>query len=276
MKDIVVNENIKKAKSGDKEAKELLFKHYYKSYSELFELNKNIPNIKMEYERIIKESIDRYLKSSLKVDLSAYITNQLYTYIKNYNGRKNLKRKESQEINNLLKDSKYSDESRKLLIEKCMYLIDEYLKSAEFDYNFTKEDAKQEGYLFLTKKVNAFLDSHEDEELEYIPFTAYIRGSIDKLYLSIILDERKKEKEHQKVKSVLKLKNEFEEFETELEFIDYVKNLDISSSIKDSIIKSIYYTVKDLAEAENITRQAIEQRIESKKVLIKKFFDMKI
>lgn len=275
MKDIVVNENIKKAKSGDKEAKELLFKHYYKSYLELFELNKNIPNIKMEYERIIKESIDRYLKSSLKVDLSAYITNQLYTYIKNYNGRKNLKRKESQEINNLLKDSKYSDESRKLLIEKCMYLIDEYLKSAEFDYNFTKEDAKQEGYLFLTKKVNAFLDSHEDEELEYIPFTAYIRGSIDKLYLSIILDERKKEKEHQKVKSVLKLKNEFEEFETELEFIDYVKNLDISSSIKDSIIKSIYYTVKDLAEAENITRQAIEQRIESKKVLIKKFFDMK-
>lgn len=275
MKDIVVNENIKKAKSGDKEAKELLFKHYYKSYSELFELNKNIPNIKMEYERIIKESIDRYLKSSLKVDLSAYITNQLYTYIKNYNGRKNLKRKESQEINNLLKDSKYSDESRKLLIEKCMYLIDEYLKSAEFDYNFTKEDAKQEGYLFLTKKVNAFLDSHEDEELEYIPFTAYIRGSIDKLYLSIILDERKKEKEHQKVKSVLKLKNEFEEFETELEFIDYVKNLDISSSIKDSIIKSIYYTVKDLAEAENITRQAIEQRIEGKKVLIKKFFDMK-
>lgn len=275
MKDIVVNENIKKAKSGDKEAKELLFKHYYKSYSELFELNKNIPNIKMEYERIIKESIDRYLKSSLKVDLSAYITNQLYTYIKNYNGRKNLKRKESQEINNLLKDSKYSDESRKLLIEKCMYLIDEYLKSAEFDYNFTKEDAKQEGYLFLTKKVNAYLDSHEDEELEYIPFTAYIRGSIDKLYLSIILDERKKEKEHQEVKSVLKLKNEFEEFETELEFIDYVKNLDISSSIKDSIIKSIYYTVKDLAEAENITRQAIEQRIESKKVLIKKFFDMK-
>lgn len=275
MKDIVVNENIKKAKKGDKEAKELLFKHYYKSYSELFELNKNIPNIKMEYERIIKESIDRYLKSSLKVDLSAYITNQLYTYIKNYNGRKNLKRKESQEINNLLKDSKYSDESRKLLIEKCMYLIDEYLKSAEFDYNFTKEDAKQEGYLFLTKKVNAFLDSHEDEELEYIPFTAYIRGSIDKLYLSIILDERKKEKEHQEVKSVLKLKNEFEEFETELEFIDYVKNLDISSSIKDSIIKSIYYTVKDLAEAENITRQAIEQRIESKKVLIKKFFDMK-
>lgn len=275
MKDIGVNENIKKAKSGDKEAKELLFKHYYKSYSELFELNKNIPNIKMEYERIIKESIDRYLKSSLKVDLSAYITNQLYTYIKNYNGRKNLKRKESQEINNLLKDSKYSDESRKLLIEKCMYLIDEYLKSAEFDYNFTKEDAKQEGYLFLTKKVNAFLDSHEDEELEYIPFTVYIRGSIDKLYLSIILDERKKEKEHQKVKSVLKLKNEFEEFETELEFIDYVKNLDISSSIKDSIIKSIYYTVKDLAEAENITRQAIEQRIESKKVLIKKFFDMK-
>lgn len=275
MKDIVVNENIKKAKSGDKEAKELLFKHYYKSYLELFELNKNIPNIKMEYERIIKESIDRYLKSSLKVDLSAYITNQLYTYIKNYNGRKNLKRKESQEINNLLKDSKYSDESRKLLIEKCMYLIDEYLKSAEFDYNFTKEDAKQEGYLFLTKKVNAFLDSHEDEELEYIPFTVYIRGSIDKLYLSIILDERKKEKEHQKVKSVLKLKNEFEEFETELEFIDYVKNLDISSSIKDSIIKSIYYTVKDLAEAENITRQAIEQRIESKKVLIKKFFDMK-
>lgn len=275
MKDIVVNENIKKAKKGDKEAKELLFKHYYKSYSELFELNKNIPNIKMEYERIINESIDRYLKSSLKVDLSAYITNQLYTYIKNYNGRKNLKRKESQEINNLLKDSKYSDESRKLLIEKCMYLIDEYLKSAEFDYNFTKEDAKQEGYLFLTKKVNAFLDSHEDEELEYIPFTAYIRGSIDKLYLSIILDERKKEKEHQKVKSVLKLKNEFEEFETELEFIDYVKNLDISSSIKDSIIKSIHYTVKDLAEAENITRQAIEQRIEGKKVLIKKFFDMK-
>lgn len=275
MKDIVVNENIKKAKRGDKEAKELLFKHYYKSYSELFELNKNIPNIKMEYERIINESIDRYLKSSLKVDLSAYITNQLYTYIKNYNGRKNLKRKESQEINNLLKDSKYSDESRKLLIEKCMYLIDEYLKSAEFDYNFTKEDAKQEGYLFLTKKVNAFLDSHEDEELEYIPFTAYIRGNIDKLYLSIILDERKKEKEHQKVKSMLKLKNEFEEFETELEFIDYVKNLDISSSIKDSIIKSIYYTVKDLAEAENITRQAIEQRIESKKVLIKKFFDMK-
>lgn len=273
MKDIVVNENIKKAKRGDKEAKELLFKHYYKSYSELFELNKNIPNIKMEYERIINESIDRYLKSSLKVDLSAYITNQLYTYIKNYNGRKNLKRKESQEINNLLKDSKYSDESRKLLIEKCMYLIDEYLKSAEFDYNFTKEDAKQEGYLFLTKKVNAFLDSHEDEELEYIPFTAYIRGNIDKLYLSIILDERKKEKEHQKVKSMLKLKNEFEEFETELEFIDYVKNLDISSSIKDSIIKSIYYTVKDLAEAENITRQAIEQRIESKKVLIKKFFD---
>ncbi len=275
MKDIVVNENIKKAKRGDKEAKELLFKHYYKSYSELFELNKNIPNIKMEYERIINESIDRYLKSSLKVDLSAYITNQLYTYIKNYNGRKNLKRKESQEINNLLKDSKYSYESRKLLIEKCMYLTDEYLKSAEFDYNFTKEDAKQEGYLFLTKKVNAFLDSHEDEELEYIPFTAYIRGSIDKLYLSIILDERKKEKEHQKVKSVLKLKNEFEEFETELEFIDYVKNLDISSSIKDSIIKSIYYTVKDLAEAENITGQAIEQRIEGKKVLIKKFFDMK-
>ncbi len=275
MKDIVVNENIKKAKRGDKEAKELLFKHYYKSYSELFELNKNIPNIKMEYERIINESIDRYLKSSLKVDLSAYITNQLYTYIKNYNGRRNLKRKESEEISNLLKDSKYSDESRKLLIEKCMYLIDEYLKSAEFDYNFTKEDAKQEGYLFLTKKVNAFLDSHEDEELEYIPFTAYIRGSIDKLYLSIILDERKKEKEHQKVKSVLKLKNEFEEFETELEFIDYVKNLDISSSIKDSIIKSIYYTVKDLAEAENITRQAIEQRIEGKKVLIKKFFDMK-
>ena len=113
MKDIVVNENIKKAKRGDKEAKELLFKHYYKSYSELFELNKNIPNIKMEYERIINESIDRYLKSSLKVDLSAYITNQLYTYIKNYNGRKNLKRKESQERNNLLKDSKYSDESRK-------------------------------------------------------------------------------------------------------------------------------------------------------------------
>lgn len=127
----------------------------------------------------------------------------------------------------------------------------------------------------MTKKVNAFLDSHEDEELEYIPFTAYIRGNNDKLYLSIILDERKKEKEHQKVKSMLKLKNEFEEFETELEFIDYVKNLDISSSIKDSIIKSIYYTVKDLAEAENITRQAIEQRIESKKVLIKKFFDMK-
>lgn len=148
MKDIVVNENIKKAKRGNKEAKELLFKHYYKSYSELFELNKNIPNIKMEYERIINESIDRYLKSSLKVDLSAYITNQLYTYIKNYNGRRNLKRKESEEISNLLKDSKYSDESRKLLIEKCMYLIDEYLKSAEFDYNFTKEDAKQEGYLF--------------------------------------------------------------------------------------------------------------------------------
>ena len=33
-------------------------------------------------------------------------------------------------------------------------------------------------------------------------------------------------------------KDKFKEFETELEFIDYVKNLDISSSIKDSIIKS--------------------------------------
>ena len=275
MRDIIIKKEFEKAKSGDKEAKTLLFKHYYKAYSELFELNKGIPNIEEEYARIINESIDKYFVSLPKIDLSTYITTQLYTYIKNYNGRRNLKRKESEEINNLLKKAKASDESRKLLIEKCMYLIDEYLKSAEFDYNFTKEDAKQEGYLFLTKKVNAFLDLHEDDELEYIPFTAYIRGSIDKLYLSIILDERKKEKEHQKVKSVLKLKNEFEEFETELEFIDYVKNLDISSSIKDSIIKSIYYTVKDLAEAENITRQAIEQRIESKKVLIKKFFDMK-
>ena len=273
MRDIIIKKEFEKAKSGDKEAKTLLFKHYYKAYSELFELNKGIPNIEEEYARIINESIDKYFFSLPKIDLSAYITTQLYTYIKNYNGRRNLKRKESEEISNLLKKAKASDESRKLLIEKCMYLIDEYLKNAEFDYNFTKEDAKQEGYLFLTKKVNAFLDLHEDEELEYIPFTAYIRGSIDKLYLSIILDERKKEKEHQKVKSVLKLKNEFEEFETEFEFIDYVKNLDISSSIKDSIIKSIYYTVKDLAEAENITRQSIEQRLESQKVLIKKFFD---
>ena len=85
--------------------------------------------------------------------------------------------------------------------------------------------------------------------------------------------ERQKEKEHQEVKGMLSRKDKFKEFETEFEFIDYVKNLDISSSIKDSIIKSIYYTVKDLAEAENITRQSIEQRIESKKVLIKKFFD---
>ena len=60
---------------------------------------------------------------------------------------------------------------------------------------------------------------------------------------------------------MLSRKDKFKEFETEFEFIDYVKNLDISSSIKDSIIKSIYYTVKDLAEAENITRQSIEQRI---------------
>ena len=266
MKDIVVNENIKKAKRGDKEAKELLFKHYYKSYSELFELNKNIPNIKMEYERIINESIDRYLKSSLKVDLSAYITTQLYTYIKNYNGRRNLKRKESEEISNLLKKAKASDESRKLLIEKCMYLIDEYLISAQFDSNFTKEDARQEGYLFLTRRVDAFLDSHQESGLEYGPFTIYLRQAIDKTYLNLILRERQKEKEHQEVKGMLSRKDKFK-------FIDYVKNLDISSSIKDSIIKSIYYTIKDLAEAENITRQAIEQRIESKKVLIKKFFD---
>ena len=186
---------------------------------------------------------------------------------------RNLKRKESEEISNLLKKAKASDESRKLLIEKCMYLIDEYLISAQFDSNFTKEDARQEGYLFLTRRVNAFLDSHQESGLEYGPFTIYLRQAIDKTYLNLILRERQKEKEHQKVKNVLKLKNEFEEFETEFEFIDYVKNLDISSSIKDSIIKSIYYTVKDLAKAENITRQSIEQRIESKKVLIKKFFD---
>lgn len=72
---------------------------------------------------------------------------------------------------------------------------------------------------------------------------------------------------------MLSRKDKFKEFETEFEFIDYVKNLDLNNSIKDSVIKSIYYTVKDLAEAENITRQAIEQRVESKKVLIKKFFD---
>ena len=252
MRDIIIKKEFEKAKSGDKEAKTLLFKHYYKAYSELFELNKGIPNIEEEYARIINESIDKYFVSLPKIDLSTYITTQLYTYIKNYNGRRNLKK------------AKASDESRKLLIEKCMYLIDEYLISAQFDSNFTKEDARQEGYLFLTRRVNAFLDSHQESGLEYGPFTIYL-----------ILRERQKEKEHQKVKSVLKLKNEFEEFETEFEFIDYVKNLDISSSIKDSIIKSIYYTVKDLAEAENITRQSIEQRIESKKVLIKKFFDMK-
>ena len=273
MRDIIIKKEFEKAKSGDKEAKTLLFKHYYKAYSELFELNKGIPNIEEEYARIINESIDKYFVSLPKIDLSTYITTQLYTYIKNYNGRRNLKRKESEEISNLLKKAKASDESRKLLIEKCMYLIDEYLISAQFDSNFTKEDAKQEGYLFLTRRVNAFLDSHQESGLEYGPFTIYLRQAIDKTYLNLILRERQKEKEHQEVKGMLSRKDKFKEFETEFEFIDYVKNLDISSSIKDSIIKSIYYTVKDLAEAENITRQAIEQRIESKKVLIKKFFD---
>ena len=81
----------------------------------------------------------------------------------------------SEEISNLLKKAKSSDESRKLLIEKCMYLIDEYLISAQFDSNFTKEDARQEGYLFLTRRVNAFLDSHQESGLEYGPFTIYLR-----------------------------------------------------------------------------------------------------
>lgn len=130
MRDIIIKKEFEKAKSGDKEAKTLLFKHYYKAYSELFELNKGIPNIEEEYARIINESIDKYFVSLPKIDLSAYITTQLYTYIKNYNGRRNLKRKESEEISNLLKKAKSSDESRKLLIEKCMYLIDEYLISA--------------------------------------------------------------------------------------------------------------------------------------------------
>lgn len=45
MRDIIIKKEFEKAKSGDKEAKTLLFKHYYKAYSELFELNKGIPNI---------------------------------------------------------------------------------------------------------------------------------------------------------------------------------------------------------------------------------------
>lgn len=273
MRDIIIKKEFEKAKSGDKEAKTLLFKHYYKAYSELFELNKGIPNIKEEYARIINESIDKYFASLPKIDLSAYITTQLYTYIKNYNGRRNLKRKESEEISNLLKEAKASDESRKLLIEKCMYLIDEYLISAQFDSNFTKEDAKQEGYLLLTRRVNAFLDSHQESGLEYGPFTIYLRQAIDKTYLNLILRERQKEKEHQEVKEMLSRKDEFKEFETEFEFIDYVKNLDLNNSIKDSVIKSIYYTKTEIGQEENLTRQAIEQRVESKKVLIKKFFD---
>ena len=82
MRDIIIKKELEKAKSGDKEAKTLLFKHYYKAYSELFELNKGIPNIEEEYARIINESIDKYFVSLPKIDLSAYITTQLYKFKK--------------------------------------------------------------------------------------------------------------------------------------------------------------------------------------------------
>ena len=49
MRDIIIKKEFEKAKSGDKEPKSLLFKHYYKAYSELSELNEGIPNIAEEY-----------------------------------------------------------------------------------------------------------------------------------------------------------------------------------------------------------------------------------
>ena len=273
MRDIIIKKEFEKAKSGDKEAKTLLFKHYYKAYSELFELNKGIPNIEEEYARIINESIDKYFVSLPKIDLSAYITMQLYTYIKNYNGRRNLKRKESEEISNLLKKAKASDESRKLLIEKCMYLIDEYLISAQFDSNFTKEDARQEGYLFLTRRVNAFLDSHQESGLEYGPFTIYLRQAIDKTYLNLILRERQKEKEHQKVKNVLKLKNEFEEFETEFEYNDYVDNLPVRQPVKELLKYIPYYEQVEIATDQGLSRQTVSGKLITHKEKVKNFFE---
>lgn len=273
MRDIIIKKEFEKAKSGDKDAKALLFKHYYKAYSELFELNKGIPNIKEEYARIINESIDKYFVSLPKIDLSAYITTQLYTYIKNYNGRRNLKRKESEEIGDLLKVAKSSDESRKLLIEKCMYLIDEYLISAQFDSNFTKEDARQAGYLFLTEKINNYFDAGLK-----VPLSVYLLVAFDQIYLNFLREKKEEVEEYHEKVTLAGLylnKDTFEEENIEFEYCDFIDN-----TLEKEDIKEIFKSLTDskeirISKEQGISRQAVNKKIHKNKEKVKSFFDMK-
>lgn len=189
MKKVVLREKVEEAKLGSKEAEKVLYDHYYKCYYDVVEANRSIKNIEVIYSAALKEAIKKSIEKGEK-NVPNYIRNTIFRVIKLYNDKQDATKSPKTEIKSTVINAKTDIKARGKLIERYMYLIDSYLKNADFGIYLSKEDAKQIGYLFLTEKINNYFDSYET--LGNIKLSMYISHAINSSYMHVLIREKKK------------------------------------------------------------------------------------
>lgn len=188
-----VRELIVEARKGNNKSKEKLISHYKEHYSYFIVENKNIENIEKKYEKYIELLVTYYIENET-VRMSDLIKNKLEIATKNKDWDIENVEDFFRPVSDLIDKSRSGSlEAKQKLIERYMYVVDRCL--AKYPNLLEKEEAQQIGYLYLTQKVNDYLNGESK-----IQISTYIESAFNSWFLQLLNQEKDKNQIQEQIK----------------------------------------------------------------------------
>lgn len=268
-----INQMIREIRSGDLTELGNLYEHYYNAFSQYIDENQDVENIEEKYKELIKIRIILYFKNNCIASIYSYIkyTLELANKFKvwDYN-ELNKTRARKAFIKEFVDEASTNKETRKSLIEKYMYIIENSLNNYKIDIEY--EDALQIGYLLLIEKTNEYFDNYDYNKKYY--FSSYIERCISRYYPILLNDANINLKNFNSEKEE-KFNTSFEDNLFKVEYLDYIER-NISENVRDVFVALLEQDKKiDIADELGIGNKLVSSRICQKRKVIEQFFNIK-
>lgn len=195
-----VRELIVEARKGNNKSKEKLISHYKEHYSYFIVENKNIENIEKKYEKYVELLVTYYIENET-VRMSDLIKNKLEIATKNKDWDTENVEEFFHPVSDLIDKSRAGSlEAKQKLIERYMYVVDKMVE--KYPDLIEVEEAKQIGYLYLTQKVNDYLEKEHDS-----PIYIYLANGFNSWFGELLQKEKQKNQIQESLKTQLPFNN---------------------------------------------------------------------
>lgn len=258
------------ARNGDLDSIQALKNHYIEKYSYLKD-EIDFPNSEKLLISTINLIIDMYVQSNTVVSLCNYVRQKLKSVVRTNSWQIEGKEKFNYTINYIVNEARNgSDDARKQLIEYYMYIVDYFL--SKYDLQIEYEDARQLGYLFLTKKINTYLSIDSKTDI-----SCYLLRAFSNTFTTIIEKNNKKASEYTLIKNlnINCIQDSHENSTLKLEFGDFFDRQDISEESRYIFCEMCKgRSGQDIADDLDVSRSWIYQKNYITRQQLKSFFEI--